>query len=315
MPTFSSYDGTELAYHLIGEGKPLICLPGGAMRASEYLGDYGGLSAHRQLVLLDHRGTGDSPEPADVESYRCDRVVADVEALRAQLGLKKIDLLTHSAGANLGILYMQHHPERVARLALITPGMRTVGIRIDEGNREAATSLRKNEPWYDEAIDAFRREWIDEGSDEDYNLAGPFWYGRWDDIAQEHYAAGATQLNSDARAAHYAEGAFDPEATKAAIARLDIPVLILAGELDFSPSPVLAAQLAELFTCSSSCSPGPDTTPGWTTPPGSAASSRAGSPRADQPSGTSRPLPAQPSSSAAARAARVRPATACRNPV
>jgi pimeloyl-ACP methyl ester carboxylesterase len=248
MPTFSSYDGTELAYHLIGEGEPLICLPGGAMRASEYLGDYGGLSAHRQLVLLDNRGTGDSPEPAEVESYRCDRVVADVEALRAHLGLEKVDLLTHSAGANLGVLYMQRHPERVARLALITPGMRAVGIPIDEGSREAATSLRKDEPWYDEAIGAFRREWTGEGSDEDFALAGPFWYGRWDEIAQEHYAAGATQLNSDARAAHYAEGAFDPEATKAAIAGLEIPVLILAGELDFSPSPALATQLSELFT-------------------------------------------------------------------
>lgn len=247
MPTFSSYDGAQLAYHLIGEGEPLICLPGGAMRASEYLGDVGGLSAHRQLVLLDHRGTGDSPEPADVESYRCDRVVADVEALRVHLGLEKIDLFTHSAGANLGVLYMQRHPERVARLALITPGMRAVGIRIDAGRLEAATSVRKDEPWYGEAIDAFRREWNDESSDEDYALAGPFWYGRWDQAAQEHYAAGATQLNKGARAAHYADGAFDPEATKAAIARLEIPVLILAGELDFSPSPALATQLAELF--------------------------------------------------------------------
>ncbi|WP_133259860.1 alpha/beta fold hydrolase [Streptacidiphilus pinicola] len=51
----------------------------------------------------------------------------------------------------------------------------------------------------------------------------------------------------DARAAHYAEGAFDPEATRAAFAGLEIPVLILAGELDFSPSPVLATQLSELF--------------------------------------------------------------------
>lgn len=44
MPTFTTYDGTELAYHLQGEGAPLICLPGGAMRASEYLGDLGGLA-------------------------------------------------------------------------------------------------------------------------------------------------------------------------------------------------------------------------------------------------------------------------------
>src|SRR4029450_2944157 len=43
---------------------PLVCLPGGPGRAADYLGDLGGLSAHRQLVLLDNRGTGASATPA-----------------------------------------------------------------------------------------------------------------------------------------------------------------------------------------------------------------------------------------------------------
>ncbi|CAD5914854.1 exported protein of unknown function [Streptomyces sp. KY75] len=73
MPTFSAYDTTPLAYHLVGEGEPLICLPGGPMRASAYLGDLGGLSAVRQLVLLDLRGTGESAAPEDPSTYRCDR--------------------------------------------------------------------------------------------------------------------------------------------------------------------------------------------------------------------------------------------------
>jgi pimeloyl-ACP methyl ester carboxylesterase len=77
---FTSYDDTELAYHLAGPGHPLVCLPGGPGRASDYLGDLGGLAAHRQLVLLDHRGTGASATPAEVASYRCDRLVDDVEA-------------------------------------------------------------------------------------------------------------------------------------------------------------------------------------------------------------------------------------------
>jgi hypothetical protein len=52
MATFDGADGTRLAYHQAGEGCPLICLPGGPMQASAYLGDLGGLSAHRWLVLL-----------------------------------------------------------------------------------------------------------------------------------------------------------------------------------------------------------------------------------------------------------------------
>jgi pimeloyl-ACP methyl ester carboxylesterase len=65
MPAFTATDGTELAYHVAGEGEPLLCLPGGPMRASAYLGDLGGLARRRRLVMLDLRGTGDSGIPAD----------------------------------------------------------------------------------------------------------------------------------------------------------------------------------------------------------------------------------------------------------
>ncbi|MEU8915448.1 alpha/beta hydrolase [Streptomyces nigrescens] len=55
MPAFAAPDGTALAYHVVGEGEPLLCLPGGPMRASGYLGDLGGLSERRRLIKLDLR--------------------------------------------------------------------------------------------------------------------------------------------------------------------------------------------------------------------------------------------------------------------
>jgi pimeloyl-ACP methyl ester carboxylesterase len=79
MPRFRAADGTELAYHVQGEGTPMVCLPGGPGRASAYLGDLSGLSAHRQLIMLDVRGTGESAIPADPASYRCDRLVGGVD--------------------------------------------------------------------------------------------------------------------------------------------------------------------------------------------------------------------------------------------
>lgn len=248
MPTFATYDGTELAYRAIGSGEPLICLPGGPMRASEYLGELGGLDAHRTLILLDHRGTGESAIPADPESYRCDRVVADVEALRLHLGLEKLDILAHSAGANVAALYAQAHPDRVASLALITPGTRAVGVPVTDDDQAAAALLRKEEPWFAESYPAFERIWAGEDTDEDWDLIAPFWYGRWDQAAQAHAAAQDAQINADAADNHYTADVFDPETTRAAIAKLDIPVLILAGELDFSPSPVHAMQFGEYFT-------------------------------------------------------------------
>ena len=118
MPRFHAADGTELAYHVRGAGTPLVCLPGGPGRASAYLDDLGGLSAHRQLIMLDTRGTGMSAVPADPASYRCDRLVEDVDALREHLSLDRLGLLGHSAGASVAAQYAANHQGRLGKLAL-----------------------------------------------------------------------------------------------------------------------------------------------------------------------------------------------------
>ncbi|MGR4879676.1 alpha/beta fold hydrolase [Streptomyces sp. LARHCF249] len=249
MPTFTTYDGTELAYHLRGEGQPLVCLPGGAMRASEYLGDLGGLTAGRRLVLLDLRGTGDSAIPADESTYRVDRQVADVEALRIQLGLERVDLLAHSAGGNLAQLYAASHPERIRRMVLVTPTAWAVDLPVTPEDRLEGARLRAGSEPYDTAIEAYGRilAAAGDGSDADWDLVAPLFYGRWDEAARAHCAASARQQNGKAADAFAGAGAFDPAGTRAGLRRVAGEVLVLAGELDGNPRPALAARLAELF--------------------------------------------------------------------
>ncbi|MFD6797091.1 alpha/beta fold hydrolase [Streptomyces cyaneofuscatus] len=246
MPTFSAYDTTPLAYHLVGEGEPLICLPGGPMRASAYLGDLGGLSAVRQLVLLDLRGTGESAAPEDPSTYRCDRLVADVEALREHLGLDRIDLLAHSAGANLALLYAARHPERLRSLTLITPSTRAAGIEVTDQDLREAAALRSGEPWYAEARAAQEALLAGGPFAELWPAVRPLTYGRWDEAARAHAAASAGQTNPEARG-RYDDGAYDPAATLPALRELAVPVLVLAGEYDGHPSPDRATELAALF--------------------------------------------------------------------
>jgi pimeloyl-ACP methyl ester carboxylesterase len=45
----------------------------------------------------------------------------------------------------------------------------------------------------------------------------------------------------------YAEGAFDPPVTRAALAQVAAPVLMHAGELEIGPTAELAAEMAGLF--------------------------------------------------------------------
>lgn len=247
MPTFSAADGTRLAYRRAGEGEPLICLPGGPMQASAYLGDLNGLSAHRSLVLLDLRGTGSSVAPADPASYRCDRQVEDVETLREHLGLERIDLLAHSAGAALAVLYAARHPTRAGRLVLITPSPRVVGVEISDSDRRQVAELRRAEVWFPEAFAAFERIWAGEATADDWKAITPFTHGRWDAAAQAQDAEAANLRNDDAAAVYYAPGAVDPDVTRAALARFRSPVLLIAGEYDVALPPGCAAGYAGLF--------------------------------------------------------------------
>ncbi|KJY42724.1 alpha/beta hydrolase [Streptomyces sp. NRRL B-1568] len=247
MPTVTAADGTELAYHVIGEGKPLLCLSGGPMRASAYLGDLGGLSKWRQLVMLDLRGTGDSGIPGDPATYRCDRQVDDVEALRNHFGWDSVDVLAHSAGGDLAILYAARYPQRIRTLSLIAARARALGVEFTEEHRREIVALRAAEPWFEAARDAYEAIWSGSPTDADFDAAVPFFYGRWDAAAQAHAAADIEQTNEPAADLYASSGAFDPAAARTAIARLEARVLVLAGELDGGPRPRVAADIAKLF--------------------------------------------------------------------
>jgi pimeloyl-ACP methyl ester carboxylesterase len=249
MPSFSSYDGTVLSYTLAGSGPLLICVPGGPARDSVYLGNLGGLDAHRTLVLLDNRGTGqsaDAADPSDVDSYRADRLTGDVEALRIHLGLQTMDLLGHSAGAHVAVLYAAAHPDRISALALISGGHRAVGAAI-EGAYVSALELRFDEPWYPDGREALD-EWLAGSTDPEVKQRrNQFFYGRPFTEAARVHAEGDDAQRRNTVAAQMFPFQPDISAVRASLAQLGAPVLVYAGELDLSPRPAEAAAVAEAF--------------------------------------------------------------------
>lgn len=247
LTTFTGSDGTSLAYHLSGDRGPLVCLPGGPMQAAAYLGDLGGLSTHRALLLLDLRGTGASAVPTNPATYRCDRQVDDVEALRVHLGLDQLDLLAHSAGAALALLYAARHPDRVAGLTLITPSPRVIGLEVADADRRAVAEKRRSEPWFPTAFPAFERIWSGSATKADWVAITPFTYGRWDDAARLADARARSQQNAEAAAHYYADGAIDPNAIRADLTRVRAPILLIAGEYDVALPPTRAADYAALL--------------------------------------------------------------------
>ena len=233
MPVFTAADGTRLAYTTVGDGPPLLCVPGGPGRAAAYLEELGGLSGSRTLVRLDNRGTGMSEVPADPASLRFDRMAADVDALREHLGLEQADVLGHSAGSLLAQVWASRHPDRVRSLVLVTPVAALQG-----GTRSDAAGIRASragEPWYPDAAEA-DAALADASPAERQALVRavrPFYYARWDERAQAHAASADRQSN------RRAEGAFGLSAEDVDVAAVErglrdvvAPVLVVGGALD-----------------------------------------------------------------------------------
>jgi proline iminopeptidase len=247
MPRFASYDGTKLSYRVAGDGPPLACLPGGPGRAADYLGDLGGLARSRRLILLDPRGVGSSDDPADPATFRVDRLVHDVEALRAHLGLDQMDLLAHSAGSVLATCYAAAFPGRLSRLVLLTPGLTALGVSVTEDQFEAVASLRATQPWYPAARTAMEAIFAGDRSMAAFQASRPLFYARWDDAAQAHATLGVAARHAAAREGYFAGAEFDIPATTAALGRLTAPVLLYAGDLDPLVTPAMISEAAQFF--------------------------------------------------------------------
>ena len=233
MTTFTSYDGTVLAYDEVGSGPPLVCLPGGPGRAAVYLEDLGGLTSERTLLRLDLRATGRSEVPADPSSLRFDRMADDVEALREHLGLASVDLLAHSAGTIVAQAWASANPGAVGSLVLVTPSDKLQG-----GSRADTAAIRASrsaEPWFAEADDAQQAlaDAPPSQAQQLVRLTRPFWYGRWDARTQEH--AGSAERQSSKRAElGFAAGLDDVDipGLLAGLRAVVAPVLVVGGERD-----------------------------------------------------------------------------------
>ena len=104
-------------------------LHGGPGAHHDYLlPQYDLLANGRELFYYDQRGGGRSPVPRETPvGWR--EHVADLDAIRVSLAIDRLTLCGYSWGGLLALLYLLEHPERVERLALVSPASPTVAYR------------------------------------------------------------------------------------------------------------------------------------------------------------------------------------------
>lgn len=113
--------GVKIFERRIGHGPPTVILHGGPGAHHDYLlPGFDALAEGRELIYYDQRGGGQSPVPREMP-VGWQEQVADLEALRCEWNLERLVLAGYSWGGLLALLYTVEHPERVDRLALVSP--------------------------------------------------------------------------------------------------------------------------------------------------------------------------------------------------
>ncbi|HET7559858.1 MAG TPA: alpha/beta hydrolase, partial [Limnochordia bacterium] len=122
--------GSKIAYvHLpaVGEPRPapVIFLHGGP-GVPDLKGDADYWGALRQdgfdVYVYDEVGSGRSSRLADPAQYSLARDVADLDAIRRQIGAEKVTLIGFSYGGRLAAAYAARFPGAVASLVFVSPG-------------------------------------------------------------------------------------------------------------------------------------------------------------------------------------------------
>ena len=105
--TFASFDGTELAVHRIGQGRPVLLLHGLFSSADMNWIRFGHAQtladAGFEAIMPDLRAHGESAAPHAEEAYPEDVLVRDARALVEHLGLQRYDLAGFSLGARTAV--------------------------------------------------------------------------------------------------------------------------------------------------------------------------------------------------------------------
>jgi len=116
--------GATIYYEVIGSGPatPLVIVNGGPGFDHTYLhvsNAWETLAKSRRVIFYDQRGTGQSSKVARDATYTLADQIDDLDALRAHLGLERMDLLGHSWGGYLVMAYAARHPGRIAHLMIV----------------------------------------------------------------------------------------------------------------------------------------------------------------------------------------------------
>ncbi|HJR92280.1 MAG TPA: alpha/beta fold hydrolase [Acidimicrobiia bacterium] len=243
-------DGVRVGYEVHGSGDTTLLLmpPSPITHSRSWKAQVHHLSRHHRVVTVDGRGNGRTDRPDEARDYEPAAMVADITAILDEVGAGKAVLVSHCHAALWTFSFAALHPDRVAGVVAISPGIPCLG--------------EPNPNWVEVG-----RHWTEDPEDpEGWLMCNPaYWrrggYENWirfwfDLLATEAHSTKQVEdmvgwaLETDAETMALAADREAPDATRQASVdlcrSLRCPVLVIHGSDDRCQPPSRGEEVAEL---------------------------------------------------------------------
>ena len=220
-------DGAKIAYDVNGSGTPVVFLHGYPLSRAMWDAQRDALITRARVIRIDFRGMGSSttaPGP-----YLMESLAADVSCVLDAIGIERVSIAGHSMGGYVAMAFARMFTERVERLALVCSRLDADSqSRITERNRMA--------------------DQLEAGEITAVNIAGMF--ANADVHRQPDVAARALKMvqGNDLRGLAQMQRGLALRVDSSDIAaELDLPVLIIGGQLDHMVPSTITQEMAQAF--------------------------------------------------------------------
>jgi pimeloyl-ACP methyl ester carboxylesterase len=209
---FVAVRGSQLYVETLGSGAPIVFLHGGVLYFDNNFArqrDY--FAAFRQVVGIDRRGHGHSPDDGRPFSYQ--EMADDTAAVIEKLGLGPVDIVGHSDGADVALILAHDHPELVHRIVISGANLRP-GL--------SAEQLEERSKWSAERVDEAVRKLngqLPAYFRSDFEKTAPDGAARWWTFLAKSYRLWLTPV----------------VIATADLKTIVAPVMVMAGDNDFTP--------------------------------------------------------------------------------
>jgi len=242
-------EGVKLYYEVYGSGEPtVVLLPTWSIIHSRHWKlQIPYLARHCRVLTFDGRGNGRSDRPTEPEAYRSAEFAADALAVMDATGTERAVLVCLSLGATWALELGALHPERVAGIVFIAPGL-PLGLSDAKVSDSFTERLATTEGWakfnqhywrehYREFLEFFFSQMFTEPHSTKPTEDTVGW-----GLETDPETLIATRLGSSA----HGEPFSDPERAAELARRLRCPVLVVHGDQDAIRPLANGAKLAEL---------------------------------------------------------------------